>query len=100
MKVSETTLQSMDILQSPILHPESIEFSHHARDLYSGTRIASHCQFRQKTDVSVSIVPDGAISGRVVDWDGFPVVGIQVQALTFFPDGRGRRVLFVIGSDE
>src|SRR5215471_17965002 len=37
----------------------------------------------KKTNLSLEMVPDGAISGRVVDWDGVPVTGIPVQALTF-----------------
>jgi hypothetical protein len=48
----------------------------------------------RKTEISVGIFPLGAISGRVVDWDGLPMVGIQVQALIFSRDDRGRRTLF------
>jgi Carboxypeptidase regulatory-like domain len=48
----------------------------------------------RKTDISVGLFPLGAISGRVVDWDGLPMVGIQVQALLFSRDDRGRRMLF------
>ncbi|HET9131320.1 MAG TPA: carboxypeptidase-like regulatory domain-containing protein, partial [Terriglobia bacterium] len=54
----------------------------------------------RKTDFSVGILPDGAVSGRVVDWDGIPVVGIQVQALTFKQDARGRRTLTVVKSTQ
>ena len=48
----------------------------------------------RRTDISVGLFPLGAISGRVVDWDGLPMVGIQVQALIFSRDDRGRRTLF------
>jgi hypothetical protein len=50
----------------------------------------------RKVDVSLRVIPDSAISGRVVDWDGIPVAGIQVQALTFVQDGQGLRRLNVL----
>ena len=53
-----------------------------------------------KTNVSLGIVQDGAISGRIIDWDGIPVVGVQVQALTFGQDARGRRILSVARSAQ
>jgi hypothetical protein len=49
----------------------------------------------RKSEVSLGIVPDGAISGRVVDWDGLPVPGILVQALTFIQGPRSWRTLTV-----
>jgi len=54
----------------------------------------------RKTEVSLGIIPAGAISGRVLDWDGLPVVGIQVDAMTFTQDAMGRRVLSVSRSAE
>jgi protocatechuate 3,4-dioxygenase beta subunit len=48
----------------------------------------------RKSDITLAIVPLGAISGRVIDSDGLPMVGIQVQALIFSRDDRGRRTLF------
>jgi hypothetical protein len=47
-----------------------------------------------KTIIVLGLVPYGVISGRVVDWDGLPMVGIQVQALTLWPNDRGIRALF------
>jgi len=54
----------------------------------------------RKSEVSVSIVADGAISGRIVDWDGIPAVGVQVQALTFVQDAQGLRRLNVFKSAQ
>jgi protocatechuate 3,4-dioxygenase beta subunit len=50
----------------------------------------------RRTDVTLRVIPDGAITGRIVDWDGIPVVGIQVQALLFVQDGQGLRRLNVL----
>jgi hypothetical protein len=54
----------------------------------------------KRTDVSLGIVPEAVISGRVVDWDGLPMIGIQVQALTYMQDERGRRVLLPLRSAQ
>ena len=54
----------------------------------------------RKTDLTVGIVPDGAIAGRVVDWDGIPVVGAKVEALTLTLDSRGQRILSVVAAQE
>jgi len=54
----------------------------------------------RKVDVALGIAPAGVITGRVVDWDGLPVAGIQVQVLSFIQDSRDRRVLAPAGSAE
>jgi len=54
----------------------------------------------RKSDISIGMVPESAISGRVVDWDGLPVVGIKVYAVTYMSDDRGRRVLLPTRAGE
>jgi protocatechuate 3,4-dioxygenase beta subunit len=57
---------------------------------YSGTgTIISISSGQNLTNINFQLTPAGTIAGRILDEDGEPLAGVQVQSLTYaYPNGR------------
>jgi len=74
-----------------------VETDYGARDPQSAGDLISVEPRRRVMDLAVRLMPHGVITGRIVDEDGEPVAGVQVQAWRY-RYSQGRKQLAAYGS--